>query len=186
MLGNKWKSVVHLLHMEMVYYYKMSQNVEIVSNLRPRKILAEGSTHRLSTLTFGRTFSLFTSGITTFPLPTQSSSPGGITAGPDGNLWFTEELGNQVGRITLAGKITEFPVPTANSQPFGITARPDGNLWFTEFDGNAIGRITPSGSFSTFGIPTANSRPDGITAGPDGNVWFTEENVSKIGRITTQ
>jgi hypothetical protein len=61
MLGNKWKSVVHLLHMEMVYYYKMSQNVEIVSNLRPRKILAEGSTHRLSTLTFGRTFSLFTS-----------------------------------------------------------------------------------------------------------------------------
>ena len=61
MLGNKWKSVVHLLHMEMVYYYKMSQNVEIVSNLRPRKILAEGSTYRLSTLTFGRTFSLFTS-----------------------------------------------------------------------------------------------------------------------------
>src|SRR5436309_604223 len=61
MLGNTWKSVVRLLHMEMVYYYKMSQNVEIVSNLRPRKILAEGSTHRLSTLTFGRTFSLFTS-----------------------------------------------------------------------------------------------------------------------------
>jgi hypothetical protein len=51
---------VHLFHMEMVYYYKMSQNVEIVSNLRPRKILAEGSTHGLSTLTFGRTLSLFT------------------------------------------------------------------------------------------------------------------------------
>jgi len=38
----------------------MSQSVEVVSNLRPRKNLGEGSTHGLSTLIFGRTFSLFT------------------------------------------------------------------------------------------------------------------------------
>jgi hypothetical protein len=44
----------------MAYCYEMSQSVEIVSNLRPRKILAEGSTQGLSTLIFGRTFSLFT------------------------------------------------------------------------------------------------------------------------------
>jgi len=28
-----------------------------------------------------------------------SSSPGGITAGPDGNLWFTEEDGNKIGQL---------------------------------------------------------------------------------------
>jgi streptogramin lyase len=58
--------------------------------------------------------------------------PFGITAGPDGNLWFTEERGNQIGRITPAGTVTEFPIPNGNSQPAGITAGPDGNLWFTE------------------------------------------------------
>ncbi len=34
--------------------------MEVVSNLRLIKILGEGSKHRLSTLTFVRTFSLFT------------------------------------------------------------------------------------------------------------------------------
>src|SRR5713226_2027714 len=38
----------------------MSQRVEIVSNLRVRKNLPEGSTHGLPTLTFVRTFRSFT------------------------------------------------------------------------------------------------------------------------------
>jgi len=128
--------------------------------------------------------------ITEFLVPTANSGPRGITAGPDGNLWFTELNASKIGRITPAGRITEFHliaicVFSVGCGPFGITAGPDGNLWFTEFDGNAIGRITPSGSFSVFGIPTAKSRPEGITAGPDGNLWFTEAIGNKIGRITT-
>jgi len=35
-----------------------------------------------------------------FPVPTASSQPAGITAGPDGNLWFAEQNGNKIGRIT--------------------------------------------------------------------------------------
>ena len=85
--------------------------------------------------------------ITEFPIPITSSgpssSPVGITAGPNGNLWFTEARGNQIGRISPSGTITEFPVPTAGSYPGGIAAGPDGNLWFTEQGGNMIGRLTP-------------------------------------------
>ena len=68
--------------------------------------------------------------------------PTDIAAGTDGNLWFTEALGNQIGRITTVGVVTEFPTPTADSAPYGITTGPDGNLWFTENLGNKIGRIT--------------------------------------------
>jgi streptogramin lyase len=32
----------------------------------------------------------------------------GITAGPDGNLWFTEETHNAVGRITPGAVVTDF------------------------------------------------------------------------------
>ena len=35
---------------------------------------------------------------------TPGSSPLGITAGPDGNLWFTEHSGNAIGRITPGGR----------------------------------------------------------------------------------
>ncbi len=47
------------------------------------------------------------------PVPTAQSRPLGITAGPGGNLWFTDSGSNKIGRISPSGKITEFPVPTA-------------------------------------------------------------------------
>ena len=39
--------------------------------------------------------------VTEFPL-TLPSEPFGITAGPDGNVWFTEAFGNKIGRITTS------------------------------------------------------------------------------------
>jgi hypothetical protein len=80
-----------------------------------------------------------------------------ITAGPDGNLWFTESRANKIGRITPSGTIDEFPVPTAKSLPFGITAGPDGNLWFTESKANKIGRIT-SASVAKCVVPKLKGR----------------------------
>jgi streptogramin lyase len=119
-----------------------------------------------------------------FTALTVAGGPNGITAGPDGNLWFTEVNSAKIGRITPTGAITEFPVPISSSAPYGITRGPDGNLWFTELGGNKIGRITPTGALTEFAVPTADSRPNQITAGPDGNLWFTELNGNKVGRIT--
>jgi virginiamycin B lyase len=120
-----------------------------------------------------------------YPVPTVGSGPEGITAGPDGALWFTESAANKIGRIATSGTITEYPVPTAASDPYGIAAGPDGALWFTEYIGNNIGRITTAGVITEYPVPTANSDPDGITAGPDGALWFTEYSGYNIGRITT-
>jgi streptogramin lyase len=74
-----------------------------------------------------------------------TGSPSRITAGPDGNLWFTEpfRFDNRIGRITTAGVITEFQL-TSPASPQGIVAGPDGNLWFTEFDGERLSQITGS------------------------------------------
>src|SRR5262245_49582143 len=55
--------------------------------------------------------------VSEFALPTTFSYPAGITAGPDGALWFTEAVGNMLGRITTAGIVTEFAVPASNSRP---------------------------------------------------------------------
>jgi streptogramin lyase len=124
-------------------------------------------------------------GFNEFTLPTGGADTRGITAGPDGNLWFTEDSQfNKIGRITPAGAVSEFVVPTASSGPERITAGPDGNLWFTEYSRTKIGRITPAGAVREFIVPTSGSGPSGITAGPDGNLWFTEYVGTKIGRIT--
>ncbi len=119
--------------------------------------------------------------VSEFSVPTEGSRPTGIAPGSDGNLWFTEEAANQIGRITPGGEITEFPVPTANSQPVGITAGPDGNLWFTEQAANQIGRITTAGEITEFPLGLNGSQPTAIAVGPDGKVLFTELGAGRVG-----
>jgi streptogramin lyase len=36
-----------------------------------------------------------------FPVPTTGAGPNDITTGPDGNLWFTEQNANAIGRLSL-------------------------------------------------------------------------------------
>jgi len=119
---------------------------------------------------------------------TSAGDPEGITAGPDGNIWFTVGGAGRIGRITPSGVVTE----TSSGGGFvwlsayGITSGPDGNLWFTGGGGIKIGRITPAGVITTFsaGISDKVYPPMGITSGPDGNLWFTEPGINRIGRIT--
>jgi streptogramin lyase len=123
---------------------------------------------------------------TEFPVLTAASEPVGITSGPDGALWFVEQTGNNVGRITTAGAVTEFAIPTVNSAPTSVAAGSDGNLWFTEESGNKIGRINPATHIITefsAGIG-AFSLPFAITSNPDGNLYFTEFDGNKIAQIT--
>lgn len=126
--------------------------------------------------------------ITEFPagqLPTH------ITAGPDGNLWFTELFRSSVGRLTPTGAVDVYTEGITPMPPFSmgglldIAAGPDGNVWFTEGERDKVGRITPSGVVTEFsdGI-TAASFVGSITAGPDGNLWFTENRANRVGRIT--
>jgi streptogramin lyase len=125
--------------------------------------------------------------VTLFSIPTATANPSGIAAGPDGNLWFTEQSGNKIGQMTPNGGFAEFLIPSANAAPFAIAAGSDGNLWFTEAGTDKIGRITPSGAIAEFPLPRSQSGPTGIATGVDGALWFGEggENGNMIGRITT-
>jgi streptogramin lyase len=130
--------------------------------------------------------------------------PGSISAGPDGNMWFTNGgsvagvssvYGGQIDRITPAGTVSEYQIPSPNSQPNGLVAGPDGNLWFTEstLHGGAIGHITPGGTITTLVLPEVHeqvSETFGIAAGREDALWFTEQLrgsnpwTSRIGRVT--
>jgi streptogramin lyase len=114
---------------------------------------------------------------------TVGSGPDGIVAGPDGNLWFSEFVGDRVARITPAGVVTEYRL-AADSRPGDIDAGPDGNLWFIE-SRDRVAKITPAGVVTEYsaGI-TPHSAPERIAAGPDGNLWFTELDGNTVARIT--
>ena len=124
-----------------------------------------------------------------------NSKPLGITKGPDGAAWFTENQANKIGRlqanvdgqnhVSFSG-LSEYALPNANSQPFRITSGSDGALWFTENNANRIGRVTTSGSFTEYPFSSGNVGY-GITLGADGAIWFAESGSAgdKLGRVTT-
>jgi streptogramin lyase len=125
---------------------------------------------------------------TTYAIGPANYGGNAIAAGPDGNMWFTDNANNAIGRITPAGATTFFPVPTTPDPQngfglFEITAGPDGNMWFTAFYTNMVGKINMSGVITTYALPTANSNPLGITAGPDGNMWVALTSANGITRI---
>ena len=110
-----------------------------------------------------------------------------ITAGPDGNLWFTMCLRGTIGRITPTGVMTEFTLSASYSAPIDITAGPDGNLWFADEEQLAVGRLTPDGVVTMFPVPVVSGGfPSlrAITAGPDDNLWLTYKIGPSILRIT--
>jgi uncharacterized delta-60 repeat protein len=151
--------------------------------------LGDGTTtQRLSPVSVLGFPPITTSIITEFPVPT---SPFGITAGPDGNLWFAEETANKIARMTTAGVVTEFAIPTPNSAPQRIVSGP-GYLLFVEGIGNKIGMITTSGVFTELDN-TPGGWPQCLAIGPDGNLWFTDQGPmgggaasgdGSIGRVT--
>jgi virginiamycin B lyase len=116
--------------------------------------------------------------------PIGNRSPFAITAGLDGNLWFTEFQGDDIGEMTPYGATKRFPIdPDGFAER--ITAGPDGAVWFTDTVGNRIGRVAPDGKIAYVKLPHSGSGPAGITLGPDGNLWFTEHSGDRIGRLST-
>jgi streptogramin lyase len=120
-------------------------------------------------------------GIQEFTLPHANTYPYGITAGPDGNVYFTEVMTNSIGRITPSGTVTQYAIPGSFTIPLGIITGPDGAIWFTQY--NQIGRLNPTtGTITEYALPASdNYASGGITVGPDGAIWFTED--GRIGRL---
>ena len=130
-----------------------------------------------------------TGGVTEFPIPSSSYAfPAQMAVGSDGNLWFAEFAGSNIGQITPSGTINEFADP-ANKGGLGtngIAAGPDGNLWFTTMAGDTVGKITTGGAVTEYApLQTSNAQPYIMVAGPDGNMWFTEQSADFVGKVTT-
>jgi streptogramin lyase len=125
--------------------------------------------------------------ITEFQVPSAGSFPQGITAGPDGKIWFTETGSNRVGSLTTNGVITEFPIGQGARTLAGIAAGADGRLWFCANGSGQIGAITTDGVATMYTIPPTAGQPAKqpvyITRGNGPNMWYSDFSY-RIGRVT--
>jgi streptogramin lyase len=106
-----------------------------------------------------------------------------IVAGPDGNLWFTGDVGEagKIGKVGTSGVgATSYAMP--GSPASDITSGPEGNLWFATYGGK-LGKITPLGKLTEYS--RLNGGGGKLTTGSDGNLWITNFETNKIEKSTT-
>lgn len=102
-----------------------------------------------------------------------SGSPLLITAGPDGNLWFTEQGGNRIGRIT-----TGAPNPSVDLNQHGLT----GSWYDPPTSGQGIEVEVfpnPSGTGSTF---VSWFTYDTVIGGAERQRWYTAQGQVVTGQ----
>lgn len=44
-----------------------------------------------------------------------------LTVSSKGDIWFTENRANKIGKLTEKGQFREYPLPHQHSAPYGIT-----------------------------------------------------------------
>jgi streptogramin lyase len=125
-----------------------------------------------------------------YPIPILTT-PYGITAGPDGKLWFVDsgnhEGGTFVGRMSTSGASSPAEVVQLPSPQLGLAAAlgPDGNMWVAQdaqID-RVPANVTSTGQIEPFALGHGTGGYGSIVSGPDGRLWFGWD--TQIGAITT-
>ena len=109
-----------------------------------------------------------------FELPQLAAMPIFLAAGPDGNIWGTELLGNNILNVSKSGVVKEFKIPTSNSRPIGIIQDPsEPFMWFTQEAGKKIGKIDMNGNIVEFSVPLVLESDilGSLSFDPEGNLW---------------
>lgn len=129
---------------------------------------------------------------TEYPLPVAASEPYDL-AYADGVIWFTERLGNRIGRLDVAsGELQEFPVPTAQSEPTGIAVASNGDVWFAQRNGNRLAKLIPAtGQIEEYAYPTPNAQFETValyerntSSGLAVEIWATAPNLNQVVQLT--
>ena len=120
-------------------------------------------------------------------VPTKGAHPHDPAVGPDGSLWFTEQMANKLGRLDpKTGEFKEYSLAEGkHSGPHGLVADRDGNIWFTANFAGYIGKLDPStGKITEYKMPTEKA-DDPHTAAFDANgiLWFTVQGGNMVGRL---
>jgi len=122
-------------------------------------------------------------------IPSKGGHPHDPAVGPDGSLWFTEQMVSKLARLDPAtGEIKEYTLKGPNDGPHGLVADREGNIWYTGNFAAYIGKLNPrTGEITQYKMPDSKAEdPHTAVFDAQGILWFTVQVGNMVGRLDPQ
>ena len=136
--------------------------------------------------------------VNSYNVPVANASLQGVTAGPDGTIWFAETTAKRIGHIlpcqTNSCNVTDYGPPPNVEITFPIQLAVDrgGVVWFTDHGRGQFGSFNPStGEWRVFGIGYCSESynpdcpvglPNAISLDSNGMIWFSEHFAGRVAK----
>jgi len=123
--------------------------------------------------------------IEVIPMPDPAASdPHTLVFDRAGNIWFTVQSGNFVGKLVKSSlEVVLRKVPTSSSRPYGIAMDPSDQPWFVEFGTNKLATINAATlEIREVVLPASGARPRRLGITSDGAVWYADYSRGRLGR----
>jgi copper transport protein len=123
-----------------------------------------------------------------FPIPVEASTPVGIAADRDGNIWLALAAGSIAEIDPATGKITEHAPKLQRNEldePTAVFPDPEGSaIYISEHGGHSVTAYSPLlGTFREYPVVNEAGLPFGMAMDTYGNLWFAEHEVDRLGVI---
>jgi len=116
---------------------------------------------------------------------TRGSGPAGITAAPDGTIYFASFDGDYVEQIVPeTGLATTLRPPTAPAGPRGVATDSRGVLWVALWQAGLLAAYeSTTARWRTWPLPGRKPQPRAVYADARNKLWLTDDSTNAILRF---
>lgn len=113
------------------------------------------------------------------------AGPYGITATPDGDIFYASLQGSHIARVdTETGEAERIDPPTPNQGARRAWSDSDGRIWVTYWEAGKLGRYDPADdAWKEYDIPGENPMPYSVFVDDDDVVWVSDFGANAFQRF---
>ena len=110
--------------------------------------------------------------------------PYGITATPQGAIYYASLAGSYLGRVEGLGKVTVLEPPTERQGARRVWSDSKGRVWVSYWSAGRVGMFDPQGAkWKEWPLPGKNPLPYAVYVDPDDKVWLSDFDANALVRF---
>lgn len=114
----------------------------------------------------------------------RGSGPYGITATPDGDIYFASLAGSYVGAVSPEGAVVELDPPTAGQGARRVWSDSAGAIWVSEWNSGQLSRYVPeTGEWAEWPLPGSDPSAYAVYVDEFDQVWVSDFNGNALHRF---